>query len=455
MQSNKTTYERLKETRKRWNCLSADTLGSFDFCTAMVSLDSISSDDVVLMNKTLEENLKAGHKNVLSVDAYSAMMKVTPLLAHEYTHFVDSTSTLWGLRHLALLSKAYGSQNERYGAPETEFHNAKKFFDYLKTLRLPKYYTLQHERENVRPWRYAVTAGVRFSSEGTPTDRTILFCRFQNAQEEMLVRSPISTVSILEASAMAQDLYSKVQLAKALEDKDYQLVEEKVQEKQFFDYIYHPGLTEYSVCAHLVANRQGSTDAFATFALCAILCRLTMNFPLSGYMKLAQELDFSMLLGIRNHPFVERLKAGLKYGDMGVLFYLLSNALPKDAHSSTDKIMKSVDALLQNIGIDRKWLKNEITDELTVNSNALQESKLGFVRTLADAGCQNFHALDNEDPWIDFDKLQLPPVFLGDMKTVPFFESGPNKLSKIDLEIAYDEMVSGQLWMERFAEACV
>ena len=81
-------YEDYKKSTKKWNCLAAvDTLGRMDFATTIVSLDGFSIQD-------LDLSLPRGR------EAFSVAI-------HEYTHFLDYTSTLWGLRGLKLMNDAY------------------------------------------------------------------------------------------------------------------------------------------------------------------------------------------------------------------------------------------------------------------------------------------------------------------------------------------------------------
>ena len=145
-----------KEKVKKWNCFAAsDTLGSFDFYTTIVSLDSLHSLGVETCNQSIHEYAQQRVRDStgkLNSTSYHAITKVYPLAAHEYTHFFDATSTLWGLRHLFLMKEAYES-NDQLGGNEADFYKARLFYDHVRRLRLPKYYTLINDNVcNIKPW---------------------------------------------------------------------------------------------------------------------------------------------------------------------------------------------------------------------------------------------------------------------------------------------------------------
>jgi hypothetical protein len=140
----------------------------------------------------------------LTASQYEVVAKVLPLAHHEYTHFIDSTSTVWGLAFLTKMNAAY-SCNDSLRREESDFWPAKEFADVLRSIALPDYYTGRTKAKSTRPWEASITAGQIFDEKGRVTERTILFQRFLNGEKEPLVRSPISSASVLEASSMAQE----------------------------------------------------------------------------------------------------------------------------------------------------------------------------------------------------------------------------------------------------------
>lgn len=184
-----------KQTTQRFNVLKrSDVAGSYHFGTATVSLESLERRDI---NAIIQPCETLAGRQKLSGPQYEALAKVMPLAAHEYTHFIDSTSTVWGIKLLASMNAAY-SCSDALQQDESQFWRAKRFYDFLRSIALPDYYTIKRGVKSTRPWSAIVTAGILFDGNGRATDRTVLFQRFKNALNEEIVRSPISSVPFLK-----------------------------------------------------------------------------------------------------------------------------------------------------------------------------------------------------------------------------------------------------------------
>lgn len=104
--------EKLKASRTRLNVLAkCDVMASYDFFTTIVSFDSLSSEDFEKIIKNRESVQECYlKKEPLKFEAYEALSKTQSLIAHEYTHFYDCTSTVWGARYLDMMSNATRSR---------------------------------------------------------------------------------------------------------------------------------------------------------------------------------------------------------------------------------------------------------------------------------------------------------------------------------------------------------
>lgn len=126
------------ETSKRWRFLSKiDVLGSLDFWTLTVSLNSLSHLDTGKLE--LKDYFQS---DFLEVDEYYRYVKIFSLTNHEYTHFVDATSTLWGMRHLQMLHTCLSVPVD----DEAKFYLLKNTYDYIRRIRLPDYYTVVEKK---------------------------------------------------------------------------------------------------------------------------------------------------------------------------------------------------------------------------------------------------------------------------------------------------------------------
>ena len=430
-----------------------DTLGSFDFFTAIVSLESLQEKDIdEIADIPLERSPKW---QGITDDLYYKLAKVLPLAAHEYTHFLDSTSTIWGLNHLALMNSAYLS-NSDLGGTEEEFYKAKAFYDHTISIHLPKYFTvINSDVDNSRPWQSTITVGKRFAADGRYSQKPVLFSQFINAKEEFLARSPISTVSILEASAMAQEVLLQSTLLSLTYD-EFRNVESQIYSRRLINNLYNSSITEYSVCVHMIANQQKCKDVSAALRLCGALCRVVLNATRELYEVAAESGAIEQVLGFESaSESYERLRQGLIHEDMGVLFYLLCGALPENTFRDIGSLNRGINHAIEKVGFNmerweasrRKYAKDKI--------QMLSSSRIKPIAKLAQAGYLNHQVLRPLSTRINFVDFSTPPALLGDSKSVHIFRSDDNRLRDFDLEACFNELYKGQSWVTRFSEACV
>lgn len=442
---------KFKETSSRWNCFSkVDLLGSFDFWTFTVSLDSLLPRDTIGL--TVADLDMQNHASYDMVD-YERRKKTLVLAAHEYTHFIDSTSTVWGVNHLRKINDVFSTPL----TSEQEFFRLKKTYDHMRCIRLPNYYsTVDKNVSPKRPWRSNVTSGVIFNNSGQICDNTVFFVRFWNSDREPIARSPISLVSLLEASAMAKEIEVRINLLRRLATEE-QVVEEKLLNDELLGYIYSPDLTEYSVCFHLLANISGSTDIGVTARAVGWLVRLILNMPKISFVTASKNVKiYADKVGLpHNDLSVKRLKAALDQCNHGAMFFLLSVLLAEGNLGSRMRFFSSVEIALKSIGLSMEKLSRAAKAEVRECMEELSKSSSEALRTIAEAGNNNFLSLYPDKLDYPLQNLALPPSLHGDLEPYYFSPADHNQLRAYDIDNAYENLVEGQLRAENFAEACM
>lgn len=443
----------LKDTSARWNIFSkVDQLGAIDLWTLTISLDALVPQETAGL--TVRHIPVEGAQTVAFAE-YECKKKVLTLAAHEYTHFLDATSTLWGLQHLASIAACSTVDM----ADTEQFHVLKKCHSYMRSIRLPEYYTTVNRKLSAeRPWRSAISTGVLFSSEGMVTDRPVIFVNFLTMEERRLVRSPLSLVSLLEASAMAKEIEVRFALLNLLTEAE-RTVELRQVHEEIFSYLYNPELTEYSACFHLLANLQNEKDIGVTSRGVGVLCRTVLNAPAIAFKTAAKNIK--AYADAKNLPMdhveVERLKKALEQSNRGALFFLIAVLLPKDILLTKELFYKGMEQSLRMVGLSLVKLQRGAYEEAKVIHGALEKSELPSIRTLASCGYENFRTIFPGGMNYRFENLNLPPAIHGDklMSRYTFSDSEQNQLAKFDLDAAYDELIQCQLRAENFAEACI
>lgn len=251
------------------------------------------------------------------------------LFEHELTHWIDHTSTLWGQKNIVLLFNAI---NAYANQDINEFWRI-KLLD--KAFHQDAFYHYFSEKHNHIPgnekdrWRYTITSGVRFTSDGKPNhEKPILFVRFASHDEIPISRVPISVASILETNAIKAEYDIKWRAMLLETDPAAKIIREKTLFKEIIGLLYHPDLTLYSVIAHLTANLNDENDVIKTMFTTSAIGTFVLNFPNKLYSKLK-------IPEIKEQLWKDRYKSFVNNKDIGATYYfLLKNLIDKNGQKS-------------------------------------------------------------------------------------------------------------------------
>lgn len=430
-----------------------DTLGSFDFYNNLICLDSVDYQTFENMRNNYGAKISSLEKGErIDSGLYYDLEKIVPLAVHEYTHFIDCTSTLWGLNHLSLMNSSFETCIEQR---EINFHYAKKFYDHIRTLRLPDYYTFKYEGDgSSRPWQWRASIGKLFSSDGQLTDRAVVFMRFSNSNGDDLVRSPLSMVSLLEATAMKHEIFSKLELLNHCDD-EFRLVELASYKRSILDYLYNKEITEYSACVHCVANIHSIKDVIEAFSITSAIVRLCLNMPKSLFGRIAESSSAYEAIEISgNEELVELFKASLNVFDRGILFYIIVHALPKSQEYTQASLESALKKTLEVFGITyAEYEENGNVEALT--TAYFKDGKFHSLNLMAQAGFNNYALLNRFGFNTNYEKVELPEVYLGDCTSIRLLGCKDLPLNELTADDIFDELSIGNEWVKRFAEACL
>lgn len=450
MNIDKINKQRIKREKYLGNY---GVLGHFDFFSTIITLNSLNNNDLEGLFphiRELNEFYFGDGTKGINFDLYKKLSKLNPLAFHEYTHFIDFTSTLWGMKFLKLMDDGYQIIRQPQPGDEENFFKAKQFFDFVRHIRLPKYYTeITNNNQNKKPWLYKESIGHKFDQQGHITNEPIIFIRFMNSNGELLARSPISALSILECSSTAQEIEQEVRLLQAL-DGEERFVEQPMFLQKCLEQLYDKNRTEYSVCAHLLANKIRLSDINVVYNFAGILCRVVLNFPDKLFEKINthQSIPNEVILDDESR---QRLYIGLKNKDLGVLYFLFCKLIE---YYDIDLMHKDpqiwVNEILEKIDLNIDQIKTHSHNQI-INTKL----QISTIYQIFEAGVSNYKKIDWFKPYIEINKLALPPCYLGDGSSVNFFQSEfDNGIEGIDLDNLYNEMYSYESKLLNFTEAC-
>lgn len=168
-----------------------------------------------------------------------------------------------------------------------------------------------------------------------------------------------------------------------------------------------------------------------------------------------ESVEIHEILGIpEGHEFESRMKTGIKNHNLGILYFLICNALPKDAAESRAKMIAGIETALSKICLSLDLISKEASKEIEEITSELNSSKLKAIKILSESGIDNFNKIPLTSTNLDLSKLSLPTVYLGDGVEVSIFENVNSLLKDVSIEEIFDELHEGQEWVERFSEAC-
>ncbi len=423
--------------------------GSYCFFSQCIELNNLEKRDFIVatnIEKSVDEN-------------YEALLKFFPLLNHEVKHWYDAHSTLWGLK---LLRNIYSCRSDLYEAEKSgigtqlpHFYKQVELRDSIEYIKFPAYYQTRNPKANtIQPWKYEYSVGIMFSKYGKPTDRNIFFTRFDNAKGELIARVPFSLCALLEASAVAQELNSRVRIISALKDPVARKIENDKLLKNTLDELYDENLVEYSVVAHKVANSFQLKDAVEAYNIASRVTRLVLNLTDEVIKSLTPE----SLLTEDFRVFFAPYQSAVKHQDLGAIFSLIIDSLycnyqSKGVQVRNDNLASHLGELFsKNIGLSLDEIFSKSSDAVDQLCSpvdfTLEKKHIDESLTLGKSLHARFGLIGSH--FINLDNELIPEFVLGD-DTFFSQQKGDHK----SFEKRYFDLTGYYDYLSNFSKACI
>lgn len=438
-----------KELKNRENAFDIlkgiDTLGSYDFFNSIISLDSIESKETRKLFESISINRN-------SEESYLISKNILPLAFHEYKHHIDATSTYWGINHLKLMQEAYSVE---YRSPGSEplFYKAVNFHDHIIRIRLPKYYTvINDEAESYSIDIQRNTMGLLFSKDGHLSNKAVIFSNYFSKQGVFLSRSPLSMLSLLEASAMAEEIRAQMRLLENIDDVAVKKIAFTLFEEELNKYYNNNKLTEYSVCPRFIKIKFPYLSIKDSYFIAEQIIRICLNTSEKTFNRISNRFAFNSHLNNNSIEERRRIIQAIKNKDRCVLFFLIYYLIPGNFKLSFDNSHTAIYLALEKLGILNEW-KIDCLEESQRNFKEIQNGSNPLIKSLAIAGLDNLTKnISIENP-IDYYELNLPPCLLSDqIEWSPFF----NEKSNLDVtcDDIFNSLFPCESAVKNFVAAC-
>lgn len=310
----------------------------------------------IQLNDIRELELQEIFKNKLSnYEKYS-------VLVHEYQHWSDSVSTLWGQQKLLKIFTAF---DDIFDGDEHNLYSLRILYNDFKKDKFHTYYTQSFNHiqggENNR-WKYSFSTGIRFDINGNVDGtKSIFFVRFRSEYDIDISRVPLTVASLLETTATNSEIATKLYYITQLKG-DEQVVAFNIFSKELVSRLYNPKLTLYSVAVHTAANLLKIEDPVLAYKISSSIASLSLNLPYEIAKTIKIPEEYKQLGKNRAENLINE-------NDKGFIFICLLNNY-KDKFDGT----LSISTLLKCSNLPEiKIIEKKISEE---SENLIKESFL-------------------------------------------------------------------------------
>ncbi|HEX9062817.1 MAG TPA: hypothetical protein VF941_21815, partial [Clostridia bacterium] len=287
------------------------------------------------------------------------------IIFHEFTHYLDHISTLWGQKNLI---KVFNALNAMHESNENNFWYVVELYKDIKKFKYSKYYRVinPYGVTNYKSlWKYQLSAGLRFDHTGKPNNQSpVLFTRFYTQDNILMCRVPFSVESLLEANAMTSEIQLQASFIHEL-DANERYIEQKLFLDKAMKWLYDPELSTYSAATHFAANCCGIEDITDSYVLSSQISSVCLNMPDKFFDILAVPKSFESF-GEKNSHFIKNRDIGFLYAcifqniqDRGIKINAKTFDLNKALEMSN---LPSVDEIEKAVAVEFDTIKNCILD---------------------------------------------------------------------------------------------
>jgi ferritin-like protein len=218
----------------------------------------------------------------------------TSLCAHELSHWLDHTTTIWGMKLLEKQARAIQAWDSQ---DTTRFHEMLDLALEIQRIHSASYYRTKGPRyaegTTSVPWRVEESSGLRFDRDGRLVNDPILFLRFltneRSANEhgdgaDLVVRLPFVSAALTEAIATATEFLANMKVL--MEPIDENFVEKKFWLDDLASTLYDPELALYTAAHHVTANHCAIDNLAEVYPLTSALAHVTLDLPSDIFKKI-------------------------------------------------------------------------------------------------------------------------------------------------------------------------
>lgn len=239
----------------------SDKNGVFDFTANMVEIKKYNASARKLIERAISgvfEEIEQPESKVLRT--------MKSLVIHEYVHFLDLTTTLWGMEYIArknLLAKAIADDGEIQTRKDVSLINVSELHAHEQLVRTSGVGLLKTTLMN-----HEVVIDERFGP--------IIFI-YYSVEGEIIQSVPLSMMAVLEANAYACEILSRIYDAERLVDPVARAIALQEAEDDFECILDDPSQSVYTVLISLAKLHFPLLDTKQLMLLMNALVKFTLD----------------------------------------------------------------------------------------------------------------------------------------------------------------------------------
>ncbi|RYD85971.1 MAG: hypothetical protein EOP84_00615 [Verrucomicrobiaceae bacterium] len=411
-------------------------VGTFSYVDQVVRLGGYNSQDIYVISPGDDMQTRAQRIHDLYRTAY-----------HEYTHFLDLTTTVYGLTlvNKLVMAVAYfvkkGAQSDPLSPAPVKLREE---FDQIDRERI---HAESAPGVWPRPWGYRPYYGNARASEGSAEEYLLIGTKFFDPATKVdFALAPFSVPAMLESNAVINELYLVHLFSKSVKfqniDTDKLLKELTNDTLGFF---YDADFLEYTVCFHRCANLTLIKDIIHAGRIMALISRICLDAPLTcmvNYAPKGDSLD-GIQEGIRGRV-IEKIRAGSR----SAVFELLTSVLvPTDAELQPAEVAQRI---LKKTNFEFS-LESVAEIKATLLRSILKGAEgLPTWGPLSKIIAQNVAVSSGFDGLYELHRYTLPNCILSDGRL--FHPHKPTPKSPMHRSVSDFDCIEHAKWMEDFTD---
>lgn len=368
-------------------------------------------NQLVYLNAYKSTDIYINDSSIDKIERRRRVIRAFRTAYHEYTHFLDFTTSSYGLNFMDVLFAAAEDYTKGCKSP-LDSPSALELIHLCADMDKDEMHSQQKRAEVGQPWEYRNAPMDSRRSENDPEVYMTIMTMYSkrvNGKLNEFARAPLSILAMLESNAVFNELF----FAHAANVTEESSVIQRSQEVEKFtqeslNFFYTSSFLTYSTSVHFVANSLNETDIVIAAGITSYLTRFCLDLTevtMSGFTLRENLIDPNY------SELYDRIQSEVRSGSRTLAFYLLTLAAARVApNADQDKWILDVAqyAGFNNPLLETKKFKRRIMKRLNARTTSNPQFA-GLLKILEHNG-----KIEYRGGLYNFPKYALPCTLLKD-----------------------------------------